>query len=118
MPCFGFSLVRFRAHRGSKAQDVARPMRRQNEEPQPIFAVDGLDAKARPEKSCGTAALPNGSSVRFRHDPAKSLVMTHLGQLVRDGFAEWLSLENDEVGLRFVSGEIFLLAEKTVTRIA
>jgi hypothetical protein len=32
--------------------------------------------------------------------------MTHLGQLVSDGVAEWPVLEDDEVELRFVSGEV------------
>jgi hypothetical protein len=49
--------------------------------------------------------------------PTKALVMTYFGQLVSDGFAEWPMLEDDEVELRFVSGEVFLLAETTITRV-
>jgi hypothetical protein len=82
-----------------------------------MFAIGGLDVKTRRKKSCGTAATPDGIPERFRHDPAKSLVMTYLGQLVSDGFAEWRMLEDDEVELRFVSGEVFLLAETTITRV-
>jgi hypothetical protein len=43
--------------------------------------------------------------------------MTYLGQLVSDGFAEWRMLEDDEVELRFMSGEVFLLAATTIRRI-
>jgi hypothetical protein len=82
-----------------------------------MFAIGGLDAKIRRDKSCGTATTLDGIPERFRCDPAKSLVMTYLGQFVSDGFAEWRMLEDDEVELRFVSGEVFLLAETTITRI-
>jgi hypothetical protein len=43
--------------------------------------------------------------------------MTYLGQLVRDGFAEWRMLENGDVELRLFSGEVFLLADATIARI-
>jgi hypothetical protein len=43
--------------------------------------------------------------------------MTYFGQLVSDGFAEWRMLEDNEIELRFVSGEVFLLAETTITRV-
>jgi hypothetical protein len=82
-----------------------------------MFAIGGLNAKTRSVKSCGTTAILDGIPERFRHDPAKALVMTYLGQLVSDGFAEWRILEDDEVELRFVSGEVFLLAETTITRV-
>jgi hypothetical protein len=82
-----------------------------------MFAIGGLDAKIRRDKSCGTATTLDRVPERFRRDPAKSLVMTYFGKLVSDGFAEWRMLEFDEVELRFVSGEVFLLAETTITRI-
>jgi len=43
--------------------------------------------------------------------------MSHIGQLVRDGHAEWSQLDNDDVELRLLSGEIFLLADNSITRI-
>src|ERR1700692_4575627 len=55
---------------------------------------------------------------RFYGDPAKALVMTHIGQFVRDGYAEWTMLDNGDVELRFFSGEVFLLADATMTRVA
>jgi hypothetical protein len=50
-------------------------------------------------------------------DPAKASVMTHIGQLVRDGHAEWTMLGNGDVELRFFSGEVFLLGDATMTRV-
>jgi hypothetical protein len=82
-----------------------------------MFATGGLNAKMRRVKSCGTAAILDGIPERFRRDPAKALVMTYFGQLISDGLAEWRMLEDDEVELRFVSGEVFLLAETTITRV-
>jgi hypothetical protein len=40
-------------------------------------------------------------------NPAKALVMTHIGQIVRDGYARWATLDNRDVELRISSGEIF-----------
>jgi len=57
----------------------------------------------------------DGFPEQFHYDLAKSLVMKHLGQLVSDGFAEWRAVADNEIELRFVSGEVFLLAETTIT---
>jgi hypothetical protein len=43
--------------------------------------------------------------------------MTHVGQFVRDGYADWAMLDNGDVELRFFSGEVFLLADATMTRV-
>jgi hypothetical protein len=43
--------------------------------------------------------------------------MTHIGQFVYDGYAEWTMLDNGDVELRFFSGEVFLLADATMTRV-
>jgi hypothetical protein len=50
-------------------------------------------------------------------DQVKALVMTHIGQFVYDGYAEWTMLDNGDVELRFFSGEVFLLADATMTRV-
>ncbi len=49
---------------------------------------------------------------------AKALVLAYARQLVADGRAEWRLLENGDIRLRFPSGETFLLAETSITRIA
>lgn len=61
---------------------------------------------------------PDAIARRRYADPARQLVMGRIGDLVRDGAAEWRPLGNDDVELRFASGEVFLLSERTVTRIA
>jgi hypothetical protein len=82
-----------------------------------MLAIGEKGAKARREKSCGTVATLGGSPDRSHQDPAKSLVMRHLCQLVSDGFAEWRTVADNEIELRFVSGEVFLLAETMITRV-
>jgi hypothetical protein len=81
-----------------------------------MLAIGETSAKARREKSFGTVATLGGLD-RSHEDPAKSLVMRHLCQLVSDGFAEWRTVADNEIELRFVSGEVFLLAETTITRV-
>ena len=76
-----------------------------------------LGTKARCERACGTLALPGSLTGRFAVDPAKALVMTHIAQFVSDGYAECSLLENGDVELRFLSGEVFLLADTTITRV-
>ena len=76
-----------------------------------------LGTKARCERACGTLALPDSLTGRFAVDPPKALVMTHIAQFVSDGYAECSLLENGDVELRFLSGEIFLLADMSITRI-
>jgi len=61
--------------------------------------------------------MPESLTGRFAVDPAKALVMSHIGQLVSDGYAEWSLLDNGDVELRFLSGEVFVLADTTITRV-
>ena len=61
--------------------------------------------------------MPDSLTGRFAVDPAKALVMSHIGQLVSDGYAEWSLLDNGDVELRFLSGEVFVLADTTITRV-
>ena len=51
-------------------------------------------------------------------DPDKALVMTYIGQLVADGYAEWTMLDDGDIELSFNSGETFLLAERVIIRLA
>jgi hypothetical protein len=44
--------------------------------------------------------------------------MSCVGALVNCGQAEWSLLDNGTVELRFLTGEIFLLGDQTVTRMA
>ena len=76
-----------------------------------------LGTKAQHERTCGILTMPDSLTGRFAADPAKALVMSHIGQLVSDGYAEWSLLDNGDVELRFLSGEVFLLADTTITRV-
>ena len=51
-------------------------------------------------------------------DPMKTLVMKYIGQLVAAGHAEWEMHENGSVQLRCGTGEIFLLEETMIVRVA
>ena len=73
--------------------------------------------KARRGKHREAATASDAIVGRFHADPAKALVMAHLGRSVSDGRAQWHALENGDVELRLVTGERFLLADKTITRI-
>jgi hypothetical protein len=82
-----------------------------------IFPRGGPGPKAWRETICGTPATRDSLRGHFETDAAKALVMSHIGQLVRDGDAEWSRLANGDVELRLLSGEIFLLADNSITRI-
>jgi|GEM_PF-5303452 len=49
---------------------------------------------------------------------AKSQVLAAIGGLVADGKAEWSRTASGEIELRLLSGEVFLLGEVAVTRVA
>lgn len=51
-------------------------------------------------------------------DPMKALVMKYIGQLVAAGHAEWELRVNGSVQLCFRTGEIFLLEETVIVRVA
>jgi hypothetical protein len=65
-----------------------------------------------------TEATPDAIAGVIHVNAAKALVMTYIGQLVADGYAEWDLLESGDVHLRCRTGEIFLLAETVIIRIA
>jgi len=44
--------------------------------------------------------------------------MIYFRRLVADGYAEWHMLEDGDIRLHLLSGETYLLAKTTITRIA
>jgi hypothetical protein len=104
---------------GARARQLAqRGVKDQHKEGfQSMFPTAGLEVKMRRETIRGAAATPDDISGRFYANRAKALVMTYIGQFVSDGFAEWRVLEIGDVELRFFTGEVFLLADATITRI-
>lgn len=49
---------------------------------------------------------------------AKSQVMAAIGGLVDEGKAEWNHTATGDIELRLLSGEVFVLGEVSVTRVA
>ena len=65
-----------------------------------------------------TEAGNDGLTLHASTDAAKALVMSSIAELVNRGCAQWSTLESGDVELRLPSGEIFVLGDQTVTRIA
>ncbi|MBZ9807345.1 hypothetical protein LB542_13265 [Mesorhizobium sp. BR1-1-9] len=76
-----------------------------------------MRATARSSTTGANIQLPNGAAVR-RAEDAKSLVMAAIGRLVDGSKAEWSRTATGEIELRLESGEVFLLGEVAVTRVA
>lgn len=64
------------------------------------------------------AKTRNSAAANPRTQDAKSLVMTVIGQMVDNGKAEWNLTATGEIELRLLTGEVFLLGEISVTRLA
>jgi hypothetical protein len=77
-----------------------------------------FDAETSRRRRGGTKARPD-SIARLSHaDPAKRLLMKHISQLVAGGYAEWKMLDSGDIQFRFGTGEMFLLTEITIIRLA
>jgi hypothetical protein len=50
-------------------------------------------------------------------DPSKALVMAKVGELVRNGLANWTVLENGDIELRLATGEVLHLGRTTVMQL-
>lgn len=84
---------------------------------QTMFRIGGVNSKMERDKSCGNLSSTDAIVARFRNDPAKTLVMMYFSQFVNDGYAEWHRRDDGDFELRFVTGEVFLLADSTITRL-
>ena len=82
-----------------------------------MVSLRARNARTRRAKTGRTVAAFDNIGDRLCGDPAKALVMTHIGQCVHDGYAEWTMLDNGDVELRLFSGEVFLLADAAMTRV-
>jgi hypothetical protein len=83
-----------------------------------MFRIGGVNGKIGRNEACGTLASAGDVVARLGDDPAKTLVMMYLSQFVNDGYAEWHARDDGDFELRFVTGEIFLMADTTMTRLA
>jgi hypothetical protein len=82
------------------------------------FMSSGVGARMRQRKRCSTKAASQSINGLFLADPAKALVMTCMGRFVADGFAEWNVLDNEDIQLRFDTGETFLVTKGVIVRLA
>ena len=70
-------------------------------------------------RSSTTGANGQTQAAGSRRKPdAKSLVLATIGELVDDGKAEWNRTATGEIELRLLTGEVFLLGDVFVTRVA
>ncbi|TPI32919.1 hypothetical protein FJW08_06965 [Mesorhizobium sp. B3-2-1] len=75
-----------------------------------------MRAMARSSSTGANSQIANGEAVN--REDAKALVMAAMGELVEDGQAEWGRTATGEFELRLVTGEVFVLGEVSVTRVA
>jgi hypothetical protein len=85
-----------------------------------MFSLTELNENAQrvPRPGCAKRRNHNHNARRHYKDPDKALIMSHLARLVADGYAEWAERSDGDLELRFYSGQRFLLARHTITRIA
>ncbi|HEV7307863.1 hypothetical protein [Ensifer sp.] len=83
-----------------------------------MFSRGGSDAKGSRRKRPQPRETIDTLIARAKGNPAKALVLTCIGQLAIAGLVELRMRENGEAEARFTSGEIYLLAETTVIRLA
>jgi hypothetical protein len=77
-----------------------------------------MRAMARSPESSTDATSQTQAAGSRRAPDAKSLVMATIGELVDDGKAEWNRTATGEIELRLLTGEVFLLGEVSVIRVA
>ena len=78
-----------------------------------------MRAMARsPDTTADGSSQTRDSSRDRRADDAKSLVMTVVSQMVDNGKVEWNLTTTGDIELRLLTGEVFLLGEISVTRVA
>ncbi|MEI9407971.1 hypothetical protein [Mesorhizobium salmacidum] len=75
-----------------------------------------MRAMARSSTAGANSQIANGAAVS--REDAKTLVMAAMGELVEDGKAEWSRTASGEFELRLMTGEVFVLGEVSVTRVA
>jgi hypothetical protein len=81
----------------------------------------GQHANELRDRVCGARPIPDTFADllrQFHADPAKAFVMSCVSRLVNDGRAVCILLGNGDVELRLPSGEVFILGDTSVTRIA
>lgn len=83
-----------------------------------MFARGGFDARAPESRRRGSGKADGPLVSPGRDQPGKALVMTYISQLVADGHAHYRMLDDGEAEVRFASGEVYLLGNATILRLA
>jgi len=81
------------------------------------FRIGAVNGKIERDETCGALSSVDDAVPRLGDDPAKTLVVMYFSQFVNDGYAEWHARDDGDFELRFVTGEVFLLADSTITRL-
>jgi len=81
-----------------------------------MSAIESPSGKVTRQRRPGSASSTSVFE-RSYADPAKTLVMAHIGRLVAEGFADWRPLADDEIELSLAGGEVFVLGKILITRI-
>lgn len=77
-----------------------------------------MRAMARSPTTSANGQIRGSAVGDQRAENAKSFVMTAIGELVDGGTAEWTLTATGEIELRLLNGEVFVLGEVSVTRVA
>jgi hypothetical protein len=77
-----------------------------------------IDDKKDRRRLDGSGAAGAAIASPIHADPMKTLVMKYIGQLVAAGHAKWEMHEDGSVQLQCPTGEVFLLEETMIVRVA
>lgn len=76
-----------------------------------------IQREANQGGGCAASTAPDNRESCLHFDPAKALVMRVLGDFVAEGLAEWETRDTGDIELRWLTGETFLLSDRTIMRL-
>lgn len=83
-----------------------------------MFSRAGYDANANRCRPDEAGSVFSTLALSTQNDPGKQLVLTYISRLIADGYAEFDVQRSGEIEVRFPSGEIYLLCESSILRLA
>lgn len=83
-----------------------------------MFSQSGYDANAKRRKSVEARRAFDDLVAFAGVDPEKKLVLNHIAQIVAAGYAEFTVETRGEIEVRFTSGDIYLLGQASILRLA
>jgi hypothetical protein len=82
-----------------------------------MSSADRLRSGETRRKIRDATVSANQLAERRYSDIAKALVMGQVVQFVRVGLAQWNELNNGDIEVRFVSGELFRFGKTSIVRV-